>query len=648
MDQVQKYYFIFISLLALTVVVYYPGLTNHFDFDDFPNIVDNQLLHVKNPSISNFWQAAWSGNSSSFGRPLAYLSFSINSHFSGLDAQAMKVTNLVIHLLVGILLFFLSRLLLNHINLSKKLKFNVNFISALACGVWLLHPLNLTSVLYVVQRMTSLCALFSVCAMLCYTYFRIRQTKHKGQWLPLIISTSLFALLSFLAKENAVLLIFYITCIEFFILKFSTFNPNDRTILKACFISAHTIIIVSIVMFLTFNSEWLKNAYDFRVFNLSERILTEFRILVWYLRMIMTPDITEMSLYLDDFSLSTSLFSPISTILSITLLLTLLVIGYLVRTKYILVSFGIFWFFSGHLLESTIIPLELAFEHRNYLPSFGIYIALIFIAEHLLNNSKLRRAVIISCIAWIALISYTTLNRVEQWKDPLNLALSHVQNHPNSARAHSVLAGKYASYVRSSDGEINDEIFNKVDFHFKKAAMLNSCCSSNLIARLAFYNLQGRDLPKNEFAQLINSLKQNKIDPGTHIALRNLTMCQIDGHCSLSHDDYMEIMYAPLSREELNKLYLPYLLVSLSEYYAAVLNDYDTAINLVRIIIEERPKELNYRFLLIKFLAHSRLYEDALNELEFIEKNDRFRIYVAHSTSWKNLIKSSIANNSDG
>lgn len=643
--------FIFFIFLILTVAVYFPGLTPGFHFDDYPNIVDNQLLHVERPTLTNFWQAAWSGASSSFGRPLAYLSFSLNSHFSGLDARMMKITNLAIHLLTGILLFFLSSMILSHLNKTRRLNINAKLISIMACGVWLLHPINLTAVIYVVQRMASLASFFSVCALICYVYFRIRQIGSKGHWLPLITSTITFGLLSFLVKETAVLLLFYISCIEIFIFKFATSHKIDNTILKTCFISTYVISFMSIATFLILNLEWLMAGYDHRNFNLPERLLTESRVLVWYLKMIVAPSVAEMGLFLDDFDLSTSLFQPFTTFLSTAFLLLLICIGFLARIKFTLVAFGIFWFFSGHLLESTFIPLELIFEHRNYLPSFGIIIAVIFISERLLNNKKLRPIITVSTILWISLLAYTTYSRAEQWKDPLTLALAHVEYHPNSVRAHSALGGIYAGFVQSSEGDINEDVFSKSDFHFKQAAKLDTCCSANLVGRLALYSQYDRELPRSEFDELVESLKQKELDPGTHNGLQGLTQCLIDKRCTLSTEDYMAVMYAPLTRvqpdKELSsydKKLMPGLLVYLSQYYEAVLNDYDTAIRLMMIVVEEQPKEIYYRFTLVNLLVATGQYEKALKELKVIENNDKFRVYAANSKSWKNLIESNLAN----
>ncbi len=640
-------------LLLITIAVYFPGLADGFYFDDHINIADNTLLHVEDPSFENFWQASWSGNSGPLGRPLSYFSFSLNWFFTGNNAYAMKLTNLAIHLLVGILLFFLSKKLLTFINRSRNINLNVNLISLLSCGVWLVHPINLTSVLYVVQRMTSLSALFSVCALLCYTHFRLQQTKHKGHWFSLITSTATFGILAILAKETAVLLIFYLACIEVFILRFQTLSSNDKNILKIGFTLVILFITIGIGSFFYTHPDWLKNIYELRSFTLAERLLTESRILIWYLKMIIAPSISEMSLFLDDFSLSMSLFQPISTLISIALIVLIFVIGVISRKRFLFVSFGIFWFFSAHLLESTILPLELAYEHRNYLPSFGIFICLISLFENLLSREKIRYVIAILLVSWVSLISYTTFLRAQQWSDPLALALADIEYHPNSARAQGTLAGIYAGIyaglqtgiINSNDGLDAEDVFQKADYHFKKSAQLDPFFSSANVSRLILYSSYDKEFPREEYSKIVESMKDKKLDSSTVTALKKLSHCHIKRICNLSTEDFMGVMYAPLSRQDMDKTHLALLLIFLSEYYVAVLNDIDTAIQLTKIAIEEQPKDIHYRFVLIRWLTAANLNQEALNELKIIREKDKFGMFTSNANAWKARIDTSSKKN---
>ena len=85
----------------------------------------------------------------------------------------------------------------------------------------------------------------------------------------------------------------------------------------------------------------------------------------------MLPNLAEMGLHHDDFVISKTLLSPWTTLPAIAGLLALAVGALVLRKKHPLITFGIVFFFVAHALESTIIPLEIAFEHRNYLPSYN-------------------------------------------------------------------------------------------------------------------------------------------------------------------------------------------------------------------------------------------------------------------------------------
>jgi hypothetical protein len=105
-------WWLLLAAFVLTIAVYWPGLFGGFLFDDYPNIVDNHGVQPSNASFSSLVGAALSSPSSEFKRPLASLSFAANYLISGLDPYWMKLTNLVIHLLNGLLVFLLARSLL--------------------------------------------------------------------------------------------------------------------------------------------------------------------------------------------------------------------------------------------------------------------------------------------------------------------------------------------------------------------------------------------------------------------------------------------------------------------------------------------------------------------------------------------------------
>ena len=172
------FYIYIVIACAFTFGIYLPGLNGDFYFDDYPNIVNNIRLHLDSLHPFAIWEASWSGITGNLRRPLSVLSFSLNTYFTGLNPVPMKITNLIIHLLCGIGVTILARQLIQQW-FRKDGSSNVNLISCLIGAIWLAHPLQLTSVLYVVQRMTSLSTFFSICAISSYCLVRKKNSYKK-------------------------------------------------------------------------------------------------------------------------------------------------------------------------------------------------------------------------------------------------------------------------------------------------------------------------------------------------------------------------------------------------------------------------------------------------------------------------------------
>lgn len=101
-------------LLACTVLVYWPGLSGDFIFDDRPTIVDNPRAHSEHLDADSLSRAAWSFDPGGTlgSRPLSMASFGINHAIGGLDPWGYKVAGLLVHLLNALLVFALVRRIL--------------------------------------------------------------------------------------------------------------------------------------------------------------------------------------------------------------------------------------------------------------------------------------------------------------------------------------------------------------------------------------------------------------------------------------------------------------------------------------------------------------------------------------------------------
>ena len=225
----------FLLSIILCLWAYYPGLSGNFVFDDAHNITDNEGLKITQFTFDDIWQASFSGASGPLRRPVSMLSFAINHISTGMDAWWMKITNLLIHILNGLVLLFVCKELIRRLSIISELS-NKAFPYIVA-GIWLVHPVNITSVTYIVQRMNSLSALFTLSAIYCY--LKLRNNKAEGwQGNLMIISIPFLWLLGLLSKENAILLGVYIFVLEWCLYDFKINTKFEKMAVKIIVVSS--------------------------------------------------------------------------------------------------------------------------------------------------------------------------------------------------------------------------------------------------------------------------------------------------------------------------------------------------------------------------------------------------------------------------
>ena len=269
----------FVALLILLIsgLVYSPGLTGGFAFDDYPNILQNTAITDGDMSLGSLAQVAWSGSAGPLKRPISLLSFALNYYSTGVYPLGFKNTNLAIHLVNGLLVLWFSGLILRA---RASLSGTLNSVQMSACAlavsaIWLVHPINLTSVLHVVQRMNSLASGFALLAIICYCCGRFRLIAGRSHGnLQLYLGFSTFTILGVLCKENALLALPLAGAIELCFFRLRTHTPRDRIFLGAFFSVALVIPCIFACTYLLIHPEWLSLRYEGRPFSLLERCLT--------------------------------------------------------------------------------------------------------------------------------------------------------------------------------------------------------------------------------------------------------------------------------------------------------------------------------------------------------------------------------------
>ena len=473
-------YLISAALMVLAglavALVYAPGTTGGFIFDDISNIVKVPAIRLDHLSWVHLVEASRAGITGVTGRPLAVVSFALNYLFGGgLVPASFKWVNIVIHCINGALVFFLVYPILKETTGAIKTHpsrrtIRCQYIAAACAILWVLHPLHVSSVLYVVQRMNLLAATFSLAAMMVYMYLRARPTD---SFYAVLVRLALFAIclvLGLLAKENAALVMLYVVLIECFVFGFRRRARTDTFVLF-CIVGAGAILPGLIALVYTALAPgWILDGYTARDFTLPERLLTQARLLWVYVGWILLPDINQYSFHHDDIVLSKSLLSPATTLWSLLALLGAFVLLVWRWRSWGLVAFGIAFFFAGHLMESTVLPLELVFEHRNYLPSLGLMLAAVIFVQQQWQRyaaGSTFPALGILALGLVVVLGFMTAVRTDKWGEPLYSAALDVRNHPDSSRAHHY----YAALLSANADKV--ENYELINHHFAEESRID-------------------------------------------------------------------------------------------------------------------------------------------------------------------------------
>jgi len=608
--------------IAATVVVYFPGLSGDFVFDDTASLLLNKQLPTDSLDFAGLKRAALSGDAGPLGRPLSMLSFAINYYTAGgFDPQSFKLVNLGIHLLNGISIFvFLSLLLraLAGLQDSTRTDNRHQWLALAITAAWLLHPLTITSVLYVVQRMNSLATLFMLWGLILYLLGRQKLDQGQIRSGLFLMAGGIvgFGLLASLCKENGVLLPAYALAVEAAVFRFRTQSPSNKRILLGLFAATVLLPAVAIMLYLASHPAWVTDRYSIRGFSLAERLLTESRVLGLYLQWIVAPSYSQLGLFHDDISVSTGLLQPLTTILSIAGLALLLTVSFIVRGRAPLITLGILWFFVGHSLESSFLALELVHEHRNYLPMIGILMLLFYVlftvTRNLSNNMGGFR--IMSVVAFIALFGTVTSLRASQWSNNFSLFLTEAQNHPYSARA-TYEAGR--QYTTLYEHNRNDKkLFDQAWYYLERSTKLDERSTLGFFGMIYLTSIDNQQIDPGLISELARRLSFTFIGGYENTTLEKLAAVNGERTPALSHDAVVTLYDAVLSNPTLEPVVRGMLYSSMSAYYANQQHRYADAAALAIKAIEAAPDQAAFNISFAKLLIVLRQFGAAREQLQ--------------------------------
>jgi len=423
-----KYETLLLSLMAIVVILTYADtLTTPFILDDIGNILANPHIRLQSLSLKNITQAGFQSPESS--RPVANISFALNYYLNGFNLVGFHLVNILIHIFCGVFLYFFVKATLNTPVLRARFA-KCGWVPFFTAFIWLVHPLQTQSVVYIVQRMNSLAAMFYILSMLLYVRFRLRKNG-KGNWL-LLAGCVFSGLLAVGTKQICATLPVFILLYEWYFFQKLSLAWTRRHFL-ALFCILLFLILISLIYLGQDPVSRILAAYKYRDFTLIQRMLTQFRVVIFYIGLLLWPRPARLNLD-HDFALSYSLTDPVTTLVSMLIIAALLVLAIMMARKEPLFSYAIFWFIGNLVIESSFIGLELVFEHRNYLPSMFVIFAMVVLIFRYVKPIWL--GVVLLCFV-VALSTVWTFERNKVWRDELSLYQDCAEKSPAKARPHN-------------------------------------------------------------------------------------------------------------------------------------------------------------------------------------------------------------------
>jgi hypothetical protein len=491
-----------LMLFSLAVLVFFIYLNTTgcpFIFDDVPNIQTNPHVRLSRLSLEGLMRAGIESRSSN--RPVANISFALNYYFHRYDVAGYHWVNIFIHITTGILLYFFAKTTLSIPSLRSSYG-SYGWIPFFTVSIWLVHPIHTQSVTYIVQRMNSMAAMFYVMSFLLYAKARLSGKKTK-KW-ALFAGCMLAGILALGSKEIAATLPFFIFLYEWYF--FQDLSPT--WLKKYVFRLAGLLIILALAAFFFLQTEAshrILSLYNTQDFTLTQRVLTEFRVVTHYLSLLIFPHPSRLNLDYD-FPLSHSLTDPITTLLSIGAIGGVIGLAFFMAKKDRLLSFCILWFLGNLVIESSVIPLALIFEHRTYLPSMLVgLMAVMLTYRHL----KPKWLVVTVLCATVVLFSIWTYQRNSVWSDEVALWKDSVEKSPKKARPHNNLG-----FALESRGDLK-----QAAAHYLKALRIKPDYAD------AHYNLGNVLARQGNFEEAVSryseALRFNPIHANAHNNLGN-------------------------------------------------------------------------------------------------------------------------------
>ena len=415
-----------VGLLLLAAAVHANALHNPFVYDDHRMVVDNPSL--RDPSNARFVLAFQPF------RPLVNASYALDYALSGLEPFGYHRTSLVLHCLNTALLFLLIAGL-GAAPRGSRAGPGLE-VAAFAAALFAVHPMATETVGYVAGRAELLCASFALASLLCLER-ALARAPGAGRRAWVAAGLAGFAL-ALACKEVAAMLP---AAVLLYDLIYLPEDPGRRRRLQRLYAPVFGALAAG---------AWLR-LYAYRSLEAPERdlglaanLLTQSGVVWRYLRLFLLPLGQSVVHQVPEVTSLEGLPAAWGALAGAGLAGAAW-LAWRVRRREPAVALGALWFLAM-LLPSSLIPLpELAAEHRTYLASAGLFLALAALGAAGLRAAALpparaRAAAWAGALALVALLGGLGAARNRVWGDPVRLWSDALQKAPQVFAPHYQLA----------------------------------------------------------------------------------------------------------------------------------------------------------------------------------------------------------------
>ncbi len=544
-------HFLAIALIAGAAWVAYSNSFHvSFRFDDIPNILLNPNVQLK--------VLSWDGLNQLFRntygdtiRVFSYFTFALDYYIGESNVFGYHVVNFFIHILAGLFLYWFLNLTFQLPSLKEKygrISYQVSLFTSL---IFITHPVQTQSVTYIVQRMASMAGMFFLLAMVLYVKGRLSFGRRRLFYFGGMV---LVYLLGVFSKENVAILPLFIALYEFYFFQNLDLSPRGR---KVLFRLVGALLILGAFGLILWGQRYIhvfNEGYQYRTFTMLERVLTQFRVVLYYVTLLIYPYPSRLNLDYD-FPISKTILDPATTLLSVFIVAGLIGYGIWTAKKRPMISFCILWYFGNLVVESSILPLEMVYEHRLYLPAIGPFIlfsllvmrAMEYIEEQKnVMGIKLYFIKITICSLLIFLLTIGTYSRNRLWNSDIEFWIDCVKKSPNKARP----------YVNVGFTYLNQGAYDKALDWTQKALQIDPRYAT------AHYNLSVIYQKIGDLDKAITAGKRSlEIDPDLFQAYNTLGQLYLkSGECEEAQkamEKYLEVYpYSPESHNYLGIAYV--------------------------------------------------------------------------------------------